>query len=380
MSTSVKWVLGIIVLALIVWVGMSMSDTAPTETGPIKVGFIAPLTGDAAVYGEPIRNVTKIAVDEINAAGGIDGRMLEVIYEDGKCNGSDAVSAAQKLINIDGVKIIIGGFCSSESLAVEPITTAAGVFLISAGSSSPDLTGISDFFARTCPSDTAQGEALADIARNDKKWAKVAVIQEQTDYAMGLYNSFNKSFTALGGTTIREELPSTQTDFRTPLTKLKSENPDALFLSVQTVAMGQKIIQQLQDLGWDVPLFISDSVLGDTETIAKNAVQLEGVIGVEFSVDPTNEKFKKLIAKYQELYGTEMPYQSYGQTEYDVVYLIADAITSVGYDADKVSDWVLGIKGWNGASGSVTIGENGDRVGGGTAKVIHNGKTELYTK
>ncbi len=380
MSTSVKWVLGIIVLALVVWVGMSMSDTAPTETGPIKIGFIAPLTGDAAVYGEPIRNVTKIAVDEINAAGGIDGRMLEVIYEDGKCNGSDAVSAAQKLINIDGVKIIIGGFCSSESLAVEPITTAAGVFLISAGSSSPDLTGISDFFARTCPSDTAQGEALADIARNDKKWAKVAVIQEQTDYAMGLYNSFNKSFTALGGTTIREELPSTQTDFRTPLTKLKSANPDALFLSVQTVAMGQKIIQQLQDLGWDVPLFISDSVLGDTETIAKNAVQLEGVIGVEFSVDPTNEKFKKLIAKYQELYGTEMPYQSYGQTEYDVVYLIADAITSVGYDADKVSDWVLGIKGWNGASGSVTIGENGDRVGGGTAKVIHNGKTELYTK
>lgn len=378
MSTSVKWVLGIIVLALIVWVGMSMSDTAPTETGPIKIGFIAPLTGDAAAYGEPAANVTQIAVDEINAAGGIDGRMLEVVYEDGKCNGPDAASAAQKLINIDGVKIIIGGFCSGESLAVEPITTAAGVFLLSAGSSSPDLTGISRFFARTCPSDHGQGESLADMAYNDKEWKKVAVMQEQTDYAVGLSTSFSEAFSSFGGETAREEFASGQTDFRTALTKLKAENPDALFLALQTSAITQRILQQMRELGWDVPLIFSDSVIGDREFITNNATQVEGAIAAEFGVDLENPKFQNLAKTYLERHGEEMPLPNYGQTEYDAVYLLADAIGSVGHDAEKVSDWILGIKDWNGASGNITIGENGDRIGGPVAKVVRKGKVEVY--
>lgn len=378
MSTSVKWILGIVVLAIIVWVGMSISDKAPEETGPIKIGFIGPLTGDAAAYGEPARNVTRIAVDEINAAGGIDGRMLEVIYEDGKCNGPDAVGAAQKLINVDGVKVIIGGFCSGESLAVEPVTTAAGVFLISAGSSSPDLTGVSSLFARTCPSDAGQGETLADIVYNDKKWEKVAVMQEQTDYAVGLFGSFNTFFAALGGQSLKEEFPSTQTDFRTSLTKLKAQDPDALLLALQTPAMAERILQQAQELGWDIPLILPDSVIGDRELVANNAAQFEGAIGAEFGIDLKNPKFQKLSTTYRERYGEEMPLPNYGQTEYDAVYLLADAIDSVGYDAKEIADWIRGIEDWNGASGDVTIGENGDRIGGHVAKIVQGGKVELY--
>jgi branched-chain amino acid transport system substrate-binding protein len=378
MNTATKWILGIVVIAVIVWIGMSMSDKAPAETGPIKIGSVLPLTGDAAVYGEPGRNIMELAVKEINAAGGVDGRMLEIIYEDGKCSGPDAASAAQKLINIDGVKIIIGGFCSGESLAIEPITTAAGVFLFSPGSSSPDLTGVSQMFARNYPSDAGQGETIADIAYNDKKLTKVAIIQEQTDYSVGLYNSFNTPFTALGGTVVREEFASTQTDFRTPLTKLKANNPDALFLVVQTPAAGQRILQQVQDLGWDVPLLISDILPGDATFVAQNATRLEGAIGAEFGVDPNNQKFQALLTSYKNAYGTDMPFQSYGQTEYDSVYMIRDAIAAVGYDAEKVADWMRGLNGWTGASGTVNIGENGDRTRGHVGKVIRQGKTELY--
>ena len=240
--------IGILVIIGIVSYAGSSSNTS--AEGFIKVGFIAPLTGDAAVYGEPARNVTQLAINEINANGGINGRQLQLIAEDGKCNGESAASAAQKLVNVDKVQFIIGGFCSGESLAAEPITTAANVFLFSSGSSSPDLTGKSPLFARDFPSDATQGKVLADLSANDKKWKKVAVIQEQTDYAVGLDKSFNDNFSSLGGATVKQEFSTGTTDFRSLLTQLKSQNPDALLIDVQTPANAQIIFKQMADLKW----------------------------------------------------------------------------------------------------------------------------------
>src|SRR3989344_5259538 len=187
---NVIWALVVIVILtlLFTWGG----DKVPKETGPIKVGVIAPLTGDAAAYGEPLTNIVKMAVEEVNNAGGVDGRTIELVIEDGKCNGKDGGSATQKLVNVDGVKVILGGFCSSESLAAIPIAEAAKVLVLSAGSSSPDLTGASPYFFRNYPSDSAQGKVLAQIAYNDKGWKKVAFLQEQTDYAVGIYKAFEE--------------------------------------------------------------------------------------------------------------------------------------------------------------------------------------------
>lgn len=387
MTNTTKWVIGVIVVLVVVLGFVAANKNTSNQgsgslqmtdqnkpTGPIKLGVIAALTGDAAVYGETLRNVTEIAVDEINKSGGVNGQQIEPIYEDGKCNGKDAASAMQKLVSVDKVQVVLGGFCSSESLAAVPIATQARVALFSPGSSSPDLTNISKYFARNYPSDASQGMVLAEAAYNKKSFKKVAVMQEQTPYAQGLFKVFNEKFTGLGGVIVKEEFPSTVTDFRSQLTKLREVNPEAVFLDTQTPAVSSRILKQMQDMNWKPQIIIADATIGDPATLSANAAILEGAIGAEFGVDLNNPKFQHLVSAYKEKYGKDPNYQSYIQTIYDAVYIYKDAITSVGYDGEKVADYLHHLTNWNGASGLVTMGADGDRVGGARVEVIQNGK------
>lgn len=379
MSTP-KIVVAIIIILLVIWGIWAISNRAeaPQTSEPIKIGFIAPLSGDAAVYGEPARNVVNLAVEEINSAGGINGSEVEIIYEDGKCNGKDASNAAQKLINSDKVMAIVGGFCSSESLAAVPIAESAKVVLLSPGSSSPDLTGKSPYFFRNYPSDASQGTVLANVAFGEKKWKKVAFIQEQLDYPLGIFKAFSAEFEKLGGTVVKEEFPTNANDFRSQLAKLRTQNPDALFIDTQTPAAAERILKQLSDLKWKPALIVSDAVSGDLKTVENNKAALEGALAAEFGTDSSNPKFSQLLENYKAKYGSELPYQSYGQTEYDAIYVLVDGIKAVGYDGEKLAAWSRTIRDWDGASGKITIDQNGDRVGGHVAKVIKNGKVELF--
>jgi len=377
MENTSKIALWIIVVLVVVLGGYYLINKSPSETGPIKIGFISPLTGDAAAYGEVVRDVEKLAVEEINASGGINGRQVEGIYEDGKCSGAGAASAMQKLVNADKVKIVIGGFCSSESLAAVPIATQNKVFLFSPGSSSPDLTNVSKYFARNYPSDASQGSVLAGVAYNQKNWRKVAFIQEQLDYPLGIYKAFSAEFEKMGGKIVKEEFATSVTDFRSQLTKLKAENPDALFIDTQTPAAADRILKQLQDLKWRPALLVSDATSGDSATVKKDASILEGALAAEFGVDPANQKYQHHLQAYKEKYGKDANFTSYTQTVYDSVYMIRDAVFAVGYDGTKVANWVRSAKDWPGASGLVTIKADGDRAGGHVPKVIKNGKVEL---
>jgi branched-chain amino acid transport system substrate-binding protein len=377
-SKKLKLSIGIIVVAIVaIAYFVFQVQNQPTSANTIKIGFIGPLTGDAAAYGEPARNIIQLAVENINKAKGINGKMLEIIYEDGKCNGKDAANAMQKLVNVDKVQVVIGGFCSSESLAAVPIATQSKVLLVSAGSSSPDLTAISKYFVRNYPSDATQGSVLAAVAYNKKNWRKVAFIQEQLDYPLGIYQAFTSHFEQLGGNVLKEEFPTNSTDFRSQLTKLRAEKPDAVFIDTQTPAAAERILRQMKDLNWKPNLLISDAVSGDLETVEKNADLLEGALAAEFGVDPKNEKFKAMVEDYKNKYKNEPPYQSYAQTEYDAVYMIRDAIAEVGYNSEKIADWFRTVKNWSGASGLITIGDDGDRDSGHVPKVIRNGKVEL---
>ncbi len=315
MNKIFKW-LGVLLLIFFGMVIILKNQTKPKnptqESKVIKIGAILPLTGDAAVYGEPERNILEIAKDEINNSGGVKGEKIEIIYEDGKCNGKDAASAMQKLASVDKVQIVIGGFCSGESLAAEPIATSNKIALFSPSSSSPKLTGISPFFFRNFPSDSSQGTVLAETALK-KGWKKIAIILEQKDYALGIYNAFSSKIISLGGETVKEGFPSGTTDYKTILTKLKNSNPDALFLVVQDPS-DSIILRQLRELNWKPSLLISDVTIGNVKLIAENSDLLEETIGAEFSTDEKNSKFNNLLEKYKAKYGVDMPFQSYGQT------------------------------------------------------------------
>ncbi|MEK7185690.1 MAG: ABC transporter substrate-binding protein, partial [Patescibacteria group bacterium] len=184
MNNTVKLIGGIIVLVLIVWgiTAFTNPSGAPvSETGPIKIGFIGPLSGDAAVYGETEKNAVEIALEEINQSGELK-RRLEVIYEDGKCSGKDAVTAAQKMINIDKVSIIFGGVCSSETLGLAPVVESNKVVLFSAFSSSPLISQSGDYVFRKSPSDSDFGKADAELIAS-QGIKRVAMISENSDYS-----------------------------------------------------------------------------------------------------------------------------------------------------------------------------------------------------
>ncbi|MBM2817656.1 MAG: Extracellular ligand-binding receptor [Parcubacteria group bacterium] len=240
-----KIIIGIIAVILIV-VGISYfgkNSSQPATKEPIKIGVILPLTGDAATIGESLKNTITIAIEEINGSGGVENRLLEMIYEDGKCGGLASASAAQKLINIDKVKFIIGGACSGETLGSAPIAESSKVVLLSPVSSSPDITNAGDYVFRNFASDASSGNEIAE-AIIDIGHKKVAVISEQTDYSQALRKVFEKRFTELSGTITTSETYTTNTrDFRTQLTKIKNTLPDAIYLVPQTPQSGEILLK-----------------------------------------------------------------------------------------------------------------------------------------
>ena len=388
MASAFKIILWVAVLVVIAWVGYvvlgNKEARTPTKTStpsvsrePIKIGFIGALTGDGAEYGEPQKNALQLGVEDINQSGGIKGVPLEVIYEDGKCNGEGGANAAQKLVNVDKVKIILGGSCSSETLAALPIAEAAKTFIITGSATSPDLINTSKFFARDYPNDLTQGKVLAEAA-SARKWKKVAVIQEQTDYALGVIKAFSTRFAELGGSVIKkEEFASATTDYRSSLSKLKAAKPDALLIAVQTNASGERILKQLQDLKWKPKLMVSDVVGTDAKTVEKNKTALEEALFADFFFDTANVKFQSFNSTYKAKYGTEAQFLGYTTAVYDSLYLMKDGILAVGYDGEKIADWVRTVKDWNGISGKITIGSDGERTGGHVLKIIKDGKVEV---
>lgn len=346
----------------------------PVESETITIGTIVPLTGDGASYGVPAQRVIEYAVKNLNERGGINGKKLEIIWEDGKCNGKDASIAANKLVNLDKVKVILGGFCSGETLGAAPITEAAQVILFSAGSSSPAITNAGDFVFRNWPSDSSQGKILAQKG-NELGFKKVGMISEQSDYAVGIRDTFKQIFT---GETVIEEYLADDADFKTQLTKLKSQNVEGLFINPQTPDKADLIIKQLQELNFKPQqIFLNDAAGSFVSLITKYAEYLEGSIAADMGVNTENPELKALQDYYRQTFGEELPYTAYSTTEYDSVFILAEAIAQAGIENTiAIKDYLYSIKNRQGLAGSLTIDENGDPIAGHILKVIRGGKTE----
>ncbi len=369
------WIIVIVVvIGLLVWAGKGTDTTMPPtgSTEPIKIGLVTPLTGDAAALGEFMKNVTDLAVAEINEAGGVNGQMMEIIYEDGKCSGAPSVSATQKLLSSDQVKIIMGAECSGGVLAMLPVTDQAGVFVFSSSATSPDLSDKSPLFARTIPSDASQGRVLAEAAIT-RGWKKVFVIQESSDYALGIFRAFESNYPATAGTITKEEYPANTTDFRSILAKAKTAQPDAMLFIPQSPGTAERLIKNFSDLKWNVPVMADDVIGGNPPLLSNFKDSVEGMLVAEQALDQTNTKFQTLDSNYKTKYNKELVYKTYGQAQYDLVYLVKEGLMKFGNDPMKIAAWVRTVADWEGASGKVTIGMNGDRIGGHVVRVVAGG-------
>lgn len=352
-----------ILLITILVVGCAPTEMQPAgeETKePIKIGFIGPLTGDVAPYGEGWRDGALLAVEEINTAGGINGRMLELVPEDGLCKPKDATNAAQKLIEIDKVQAIVGGFCSSETLAVAPIAEEAKVVLMSPGSTNADITESGDYIFRACPSDALQGEIMA-IYMYDEGYREVAIMYANSDYNLGLRNVFSKKFTELGGEIVVEQnYEQDAKDMRTQITKIKDAAPEALYL-VPYPADGTIILVQMKELDVDLPVFAPESMCVD-KVLVDSGEAAEGMVVSTPTFDEAAPKTAEFLQKFNDRFGYKPELTSYSANAYDVVYLFADAMKQGHITGTEIKDYLYTVTDYTGAGGKLTIDENGDAI------------------
>ena len=322
------------------------------EKGPFRIGVMESVTGAGETYGTVAVQSKQLAVDEINAAGGINGRMLELIVEDSKCNAQDAITAYNKLTDVDGVKIILGTSCSGAMLGAAPLAEKEGVVMFSGLATNPDIAEAGDYIFRTSLSDATVGVDTGNVL-----WAdgirSLATINESTDYAEGVRRTTTAQFEKLGGQIVgAESYPSDTTDFRTQLTKLLSANPDALHIAAQAEASGGTIIKQVRELGYDGPIY-SDVVPIGTTALDIAGEAATGVKAITPDLDPANAKAQEVLAAFRKKYEyVTLPW--FLGSAYDNIYITAECLKKTGddQDADGFRDCLYDIT-WSG-----TIGEN----------------------
>ena len=286
------------------------------------------LTGPGETYGTVSSQAKQLAVDEINAAGGIDGRMIELIVQDSKCSAQDAITAYNKLTDVDGVKIILGTSCSGAMLGAAPLAEADGVVLFSGLATNPDIAEAGDYIFRTAMSDAQLGIDTGNVL-----WADgvrtLATITEATDYAEGVRRSSVAQFESLGGQVVAEErYPSDITDFRSQLTKLFSADPDALHIAAQAEFSGGTIVKQARELGYDGPIYGEVVVIGATALeVAGEAAT--GVKAITADLDPANQKAQEVLRSFRQTYDyVTLPW--YMGSAYDDVYITAECLKQTG--------------------------------------------------
>ncbi len=353
MNKNLILVISIIVMFLVASCAPQAADDGKAEVGEVVFGFVEPLTGDVSSYGEGNKQAVELAVNEINAAGGIAGKTLRVIYEDGKCNAKDAVNAGNKLINVDGVKYIIGGLCSGETLAIAPLAEDKGVIMMSPGSSSPDITNAGDYIFRDYVNDNFVGAILAEEMYNAGH-EKVALLYSLNDYSQGLAAVFVSEFEALGGEIVYEEsfVQGTK-DLRSLVSKAKEAKADGItFLGYTQSSIA--FFKQKKELGLDVPVYGAD-VFADTEIVEGAGAAFDGTRYLILA-DSASEEFKaKMKAKTGE---DDLKLAS--ANAYDAVYVLASAVNAVGDNPAEVKDWLYVMEEYSGESGPISFDENGD--------------------
>lgn len=344
-----------------------------TEEGPIKIGFIGPLTGEAASAGEPGQAGAEFSVRELNDAGGVLGRNIELVIEDDKCS-ADGVNAMNKLVNIDKVIAVTGPDCSASGGPALPIAQSAGVPVIVRWASAPNLTKIGDYIFRVYPSDSLQGQFAAEFFFNTLGKKKAAVVYVKNDWGEGLQQVFNARFKELGGEVVYNEgVSQDSTDLRTQLTKIKNTDSDVLYFPVYA-ANGVAGLKQAQELGLTIPIMGGD--IFETDEIIKS-VGAEGIL-YTVAVIQNKEDFQK---KVQEITGKKAD-KITAPMAYDAIKIIAQAIERAGsLDRKTIRDEIAKTSYQGVSSPLIEFDENGDlKSGQFEVKVIKNNIAVPYSQ
>ncbi|GHU63791.1 branched chain amino acid ABC transporter substrate-binding protein [Clostridia bacterium] len=294
----------------------------------ISIGMALPLTGDSAMYGETVRDGVQFGVDEINAAGGIDGKQIKLVIEDDKGNPQEAAMVAQKLSGDDSLFCVIGHVNSSCTIAGLPIYAENGLTVLNTSSSAEEITqlGYTNFF-RTVIHDGLQAPMMVRHSVENLGLTKIATIAANSDYGLGLLSGAKAAADEFGAEIVTEELyvPLSDKDFSVQLAKIKQADPEVLLILGDYNEAGL-IIRQMKAAGLDIPVVTPAACSNDAMIELAGAEAAEGVYLLGYwDPDRPEPVVKDFVTKYEDAHDGAIPDErnAYG---YEIPYIIKAAI------------------------------------------------------
>jgi branched-chain amino acid transport system substrate-binding protein len=340
------------------------ASASASTTGPLLVGSVGALTGPEAHFGLETRNGVQLAIEETNAAGGVQGRMLSQRAYDSQSRPEEAANAMTRLATQDRVLFVVGENASSNTLAMARAAGHSEVPLISPSSTNPRVTTEGGpYVFRVCFTDTFQGRLLAQYARQTLKLTRVAVLVDQkSDYSVGLSRVFEDRFRELGGTVVSQESYSKgDTDFRGQLTRLKTAKPEALFIPGYYSDVGP-LARQARELGLRAPLLGGDGWDSGEALGELGGAAVEGALySTHFAPDNPGTSVQQFLGRYQAKFG-HLP-DALGALGYDAARVGIEALRrSGGVGGAALREQIARTRDFEGVTGRITIGADRNAV------------------
>ena len=305
----------------------------------IVIGGSGPLTGDAAQYGVGVKNAIQLAVNEVNAAGGVNGNKLKLVFEDDEADSGDKAVNAYNTLKDQGMQIFLGTVTTGSCLAVVDKSKQDNIFQFTPSASAQDVIANDNCF-QICFTDPNQGKASADYIADNKVATKIGVIYDSSDaYSSGIYNAFKTEASAKGLELVSEQsfTKDSKTDFSVQLQKAKDAGADMVFLPIYYTE-ASLILTQANSMGYAPTFFGCDGLDGLLAVKNFDTKLADGVMLLTpFAADADDEKTQAFVSAYKEAYG-DTPNQFAADT-YDAIYIMKAAAEKAGVTADmSVSD------------------------------------------
>lgn len=332
------------------------------DPNEILIGEYGSLTGTTATFGISTRDGIDLAIDEVNATGGVLGRQVRVIVEDDQGRPEEAQTVVTKLITSDNVVALLGEVASSRTLAAAPVAQQYGIPMVTPSSTEPRITEIGDFIFRVCFITPVQAAVMARFATNTLQARRIAILRDiRNDYSVGLADDFIDDLTAMGGTIVADQSYSEgDTDFSAQLTSIAATNPDAIFIPGYYTEVGL-IARQARQLGLGVPLLGGDGWDSPRLTEIGGAALNDGYFVTHYSADNPDPTIQKFVTDYSERFG-EAP-DAMAALGYDAAKILMDAIERAGStEPTAIRDALAQTSDFPGVTGNITIDQDRNAV------------------
>lgn len=345
--------------------GGSGSGGSGSAGDGVVVGGNFELSGNASAYGTPMDQGVKLAVDQINEAGGVLGEQVSYKSYDNKSTPSEAASVATRLATEDNAIAIIGPATTGDANAQTPAVTRAQVPAILPAATGDMVTmedeeTVLEYIFRVCFQDSFQGKVLADFAQNDLQATKAVILADNsTDYGVGLADAFKEVFE--GDIVEEENFTDGDTDFQAILTNIKDMDFDVIFIPGYYDEAGL-LIKQAREMGITQPILGPDGFANSTLIELAGADNVDNVYYTgHFTPNSDDPKVQEFLAAYEEAYGKEA--DSFAALAYDAANLLFDAIEAAGSaDRAAVTEAIANTKDFEGITGTFSLDENHNPV------------------